>query len=370
MNIMRSISRCLLITFSLLVLPVLAQDKGELPDSLTPITSGNTEAQNLDPTPTPELFVEFATVAGQVSINVRAEDSRTAAITGVLTPGERVQVMGRNAAGDWLNIRMPDDGEGWVYTPLVQTEFAARSPNIETMLSGVSSNAEWLPLVQEFEGVTLVLVPAGCFMMGSDDGNDDEQPVHQVCIEEPFWIDRYEVSNEQFDRFGGQAERRSNITNPYFPREQISWSEARDFCALRGARLPTEAEWEYAARGPDSLVYPWGNTFEGDNVVYGENSGGETAPVASRPGGVSWVGAYNMSGNVWEWTSSLYRPYPYHARDGREQDNVSTTGDIRRVLRGGSVHYGARGLRVTFRFGHLPEEKSTTNGFRCVRSYP
>lgn len=371
MNILRIISRGLLVIFSLLFIPVFAQDRDGLPDNLSQIISSKAEAQNLDPTaaPTTELFVEFAMVVGQVSINVRDEDSRTASVIDVLNPGERVQVMGRNAAGDWLNIRMPDGGEGWVYIRLVQTEFIARSPNIETMLSGVGSNAEWLPLVQEFDGVAMVLVPAGCFMMGSDDGNDDEQPVHQVCIEEPFWIDRYEVSNGQFDGFGGQAERRSNIANPSFPREQITWSEARDFCALRGARLPTEAEWEYAARGPDSLVYPWGNTFEGDNVVYGENSSGETAPVASRPGGVSWVGAYNMSGNVWEWTSSLYRPYPYNSRDGRERDNVPTTGDIRRVLRSSSVHYGARGLRVTFRFAHLPEETSTTNGFRCARSY-
>lgn len=367
MSSIRVILRCLPVTFSLLFIPVFAPGKGALPDNLSNIISRNTEAQNLDATATPrqDLLVEFATVVGQASINVRDEGSRTGSIIGVFNPGERAQVMGRSAAGNWLNIRLPDGGEGWVSAALVQTESRTRSPDIETALAGVSSNAEWLPLVQEFDGVAMVLVPAGCFMMGSDDGSDDEQPAHEVCIEEPFWIDRYEVSNAQFNRFGGHAEKGSNRTYPDFPREQIGWHEAQAFCALRGARLPTEAEWEFAARGPDALIYPWGNLFESDNVAYGENSGGETAPVASRPGGVSWIGAYHMSGNVWEWTSSLYRPYPYDSGDGREQATV-TTGDTRRVLRGGSVHYGAGGLRASVREALYP---STTTGFRCARSY-
>lgn len=367
MDITRLISWCLLGTCSFLLIPLAAQSRDGLPENFTGIKPGNAEAQTgtVTATPAQEILAEYAMVAGQASINVRDEASRTASLIGVLRPGEQALVMGRNAAADWLNIRLPYGGEGWVYAPLVQTETLARSPDLAMALYGASSNAEWQPLVQEFDGVAMVLVPAGCFMMGSDDGEENEQPVHEVCIETPFWIDRYEVSNEQFDVFEGQAEQRSNLTAPELPREQIGWSEARDFCALRGARLPTEAEWEFAARGPDALIYPWGNTFEGANIVYGENSGGDTAPVTSRPGGVSWVGAYNMSGNVWEWTSSLYAPYPYDDGDGRERDSVSR-GDTRRVLRGGSVHYGAEGLRATVREGLNP---STTTGFRCARAY-
>lgn len=323
------------------------------------------QQSDAEPTPAPEMTVEFATLVQQSRINVREAPSTSAAIIGTLDAGERAQIMGRSAAGNWLNIRMPNSGEGWIYAPLVETEVVARSPALETILDGVASNAEWLPLVQEFDGVAMVLVPAGCFMMGSEEGYENERPVRKVCIREAFWIDRYEVSNEQFEAFGGSAELVSNNSAPNFPREQIAWSEARDFCALRGARLPTEAEWEFAARGPDGLIYPWGNTFVSDNVVYGENSGGETAPVASRPGGVSWVGAYNMVGNVWEWTSSLYRPYPYNPVDGRERADTPE-GDPRRVHRGGSVHYGADGLRATFRGSSNP---STTTGFRCARAY-
>jgi formylglycine-generating enzyme required for sulfatase activity len=106
----------------------------------------------------------------------------------------------------------------------------------------------------------MALVPAGCFPMGSNDGDFDEQPVHQICFDTPFWIDVTEVTNGQFAALSGQAERSSNWTDADRPRETVTWVEADAFCRLRGARLPTEAEWEYAAREPDGLVYPWGNT--------------------------------------------------------------------------------------------------------------
>jgi formylglycine-generating enzyme required for sulfatase activity len=239
---------------------------------------------------------------------------------------------------------------------------------LERARAGVSANADWQPFTWTFDNddVEMALVPVGCFRMGSDDGEEDEKPVHEVCIDAPFWIDRTEVTNAQFDGLGGQAERESTWTDPNRPRERISWFEARDFCALRGARLPTEAEWEYAARGPDGLVYPWGDQFVAENAVYGSNSGGETADVGSRPGGVSWVGALDMSGNVYEWVSSVYLSYPYTQDLARREDEGYDGSG--RVLRGG--YWGSTDvlyLRAANRDWNDPDITFNVRGLRCSR---
>jgi formylglycine-generating enzyme required for sulfatase activity len=237
-----------------------------------------------------------------------------------------------------------------------------------------TSNSEWTPISQRFNGVEMVFVPAGCFMMGSENGSSDEQPVHEQCIEEPFWIDRYEVTNAQFEQFGGAAGRESYWSDPQRPREQITWREARAFCEeKRGARLPTEAEWEYAARGPDSLTYPWGDLFAMDEVVYFAS---QTADVgeAHRPEGQSWVGVYDMTGNVWEWVSTAYDnnsrtgefPYPYDLDDGRE--DLERT-DVLRTLRGGGFNVNRfTALRSAIRLWESGEDEGNNKGFRCALS--
>jgi formylglycine-generating enzyme required for sulfatase activity len=152
----------------------------------------------------------------------------------------------------------------------------------------------------------------------------------------------------------------------------VTWFDARAFCESRGTEydLPTEAQWEYAARGPNSLVYPWGNEYIADNVIgkddptYGDTS---TAPVGSRPEGTSWVGALGMSGNVWEWTLSEYRDYPYDADDGRN-DNLDSTG-VDRVLRGGSFNNDTSFLRAAYRLRNNAVNVLLNIGFRCVRNY-
>lgn len=237
------------------------------------------------------------------------------------------------------------------------------------MLIGLSSACGGhTPVEREFDGVVMVFVPAGCFMMGNN-GVDDEQPAHEQCFSTPFWIDKYEVSQAQFRQFGGRRTIADYFTGDDLPVENITWFEARDYCQYnRGGRLPTEAEWEYAARGPNNLIYPWGNDFVADNVVYSANSDEKTAPVGSRKGGASWVGAMDMSGNVWEWTSSLYMDYPYVVDDGRERD----TGDdisVERVLRGASWNYKDHAMRPSNRMGLTPNQDSLYNGFRCMRLY-
>jgi formylglycine-generating enzyme required for sulfatase activity len=267
--------------------------------------------------------------------------------------------------------------------------------------------------------VPMVYVPAGRFMMGSasteieavyqqaerEDSAAErewftrETPQHPQLISAPFWLDLTPVTNASYAAFveaGGYRPRYGETeqesywtpaglawlrssgktgptdhfasTKPEQPRVGICWHEAHAYCRWRGGRLPTEAEWEWAARGPDSRTYPWGNDFISAQaeVVYLENSGGKTAPVGEglRTRAKSWVGALDMSGNVWEWVSSFYRPYPYESTDERE---VADAPDFR-VLRGGGWFNPATNLRAAFRFRFDDIDQMSALGFRCARA--
>jgi formylglycine-generating enzyme required for sulfatase activity len=301
----------------------------------------------------------------------------------------------------WTNTPMPTATDVPSPTALPTatstTEFTPTPiPSGETG-APVTANAQWTPVVQNFDGVPMVLVPAGCFMMGSTNGGSDEQPVHEQCFDEAFWIDQTEVTNAQYAAFinaGGytntaywtkagwswrQSERvtqpgcwtDSAFNQPDQPVVCVSWYEATAYSAWLSAtsgvtfRLPTEAELEYAAQGPDGLEYPWGNEWKGNNVVWSDNSGGRTANVGSRPSGAAWVGALDMSGNVWEWVSSLYQPYPYSATDGREDVQA----DGLRVLRGGSwVNGRSDPFRCDYRLRNVPHLRDDVWGFRLALS--
>ena len=238
----------------------------------------------------------------------------------------------------------------------------------------ITQNNQWSPIFREFQGIRMVLVPVGCFMMGAL----DYQPIHQQCFEEPFWIGRTEITNAQYGSTGYFA-------GDNRPRDYVGWYDARDFCQRIGLRLPTEREWEYAARGPDNLAYPWGNSYISAYVVGMDTSNNDTADVGSRWRGVSWVGALDMSGNVAEWVSSSIGQYPYDPNDGREDLNTYPNP---RVQRGGAYFYGSGSLRATYRDaytpsyqdtlpagaspgGDLPDEYSgpRRNGFRCARDF-
>jgi hypothetical protein len=217
--------------------------------------------------------------------------------------------------------------------------------------TGVNSNADWNPVVRIFAGVEMVLVPMGCFDIGRFD-NSSGQPYQRQCFDKPFWINRYEVTNEQYGSIGC-AEYSSQ---PHQPRNCVDWFDANDYCESLGGRLPTEYEWEYAARGPDNLIYPWGNEFVADNVVYFSNSRNKTAIVGNKPGGISWVGAYDMSGNLWEWTSTINKGYPH-------------LNDNRRVLRGGSFLGTEHAVRLFTSFSSNHDDRINFGGFRCARDY-
>jgi formylglycine-generating enzyme required for sulfatase activity len=151
----------------------------------------------------------------------------------------------------------------------------------------------------------------------------------------------------------------------------VDWNKARIYCEWAGRKLPSEAEWEKAASWDDKnrkrYVYPWGDStdcsyanYSGDNMF---GCVGDTVKVKSYPSNISPYGAYDMTGNVTEWVSSLFKPYPYDAKDGREDLGASGL----RVLRGGSWFNHADGIRATARNASLPRNSDTFSGFRCAR---
>ncbi len=244
-------------------------------------------------------------------------------------------------------------------TPEMRTGDRAR----QLAEAGVTSNADWIAYSEMISGVEMALVPAGCFQMGSSDGEDNEQPVHQVCFDRPFWIDVAEVTNQQFGSVGCPE----FSSEPNQPRNCVGLAETAARCEARGARLPTEAEWEYVARGPDGLAYPWGNDFVADNLVYSGNSDNRTWAVGSKPGGMSWIGAYDLSGNLWELVADWYSPYTSE----KVVNPIGPETGMSRVLRGGAWNFDASGARAARRFGiYLYAGGGRDDyGFRCALSY-
>jgi len=222
------------------------------------------------------------------------------------------------------------------------------------------SNAAWTPIERQFAGVPMVLLPKGCFLMGTADGSNNEQPAHQVCFDSAVWVDKYEVWQDQYNRFGGQKSIAHDPQDDFSPVSQITWTEANAYCALRSGRLLTEAEWEYAARGPDGASYPWGEEFRPDALGISVNP----LPVGTFSAGVSWVGAFEWVGNVSEWTNSAYVPYPYQAQDGRESGEVKP--DTLMILRGGLPPYNALNTRATARFYTQAGHVLKSVGLRCL----
>lgn len=269
---------------------------------------------------------------------------------------------GFRCASDFDMSQLETDTNTELSQPSATTEIVTPVPtsapdSTSAIFDGIQKNDDWRPYSQQFNGIEMMLVPVGCFQMGRADGDVDETPVHQQCIERPFWIDKTEVTNLAYGSYGWW-------TLPEQPREVINYQETTDYCRERGARLPTEVEWAYAARGPDSLLYPWGNVFMETGATYGVNSGSQTNFVGTYPDGASWVGAVDMVGNVWEWTSSAYAPYPYNPNVAEAGTNADYF-----VLRGGSYINGERNITATDRQRIEADFRQNTTGFRCVLDF-
>ncbi len=229
--------------------------------------------------------------------------------------------------------------------------------------AGVTSNADWSPYTEVIDGIEMALVPAGCFQMGSTERDESEQPVHKVCFDQPFWIDVYEVTNEQYGEAAPECTLHSS--EPTQPRICINWDNAKAHCESRGARLPTEAEWEYAVRGPDGLAYPWGDTFIADNVIYRINSGELVWKVGSNPNDLSWVGVHDLGGSACEWVNDWYGSYS----SGRQVNPTGPSNGDYRILRGGSWYTSEIRVRAATRYRNFSSYKLFDTGIRCALSY-
>ncbi len=225
------------------------------------------------------------------------------------------------------------------------------------------------------DGMHQVYIPAGPFTMGNDRKND-EKPVQTITLD-AFWMDQVEVTNAMYAlciQAGDCAPQVSNasssrshyFTDPSyanFPVIHVTWNQANTYCGWVNSRLPTEAEWEKAARSTDGRSYPWGEIIDKSLANY-DRSAGDTSAGGTYKNGASLFGIYDLSGNVSEWVSSLYKPYPYNATDGREDLNAIGA----RVLRGGAWSDKDTDLLSSSRSKLLPSNQSDHFGFRCATS--
>ena len=263
--------------------------------------------------------------------------------------------------------------------------------------------------ISDPKGVQMLLVPAGDFTMGSDAGADltecrkfrsdctrswfiDEEPPHLVYLD-AFYIDKYEVTNALYAACVGAGEclppkmttsytRASYYGDPQYgdyPVVHVDWNMANAYCEWRGARLPSEAEWEKAARGTDGRIYPWGNAFDDglanfcdrncplpDRASTSYDDGyTDTAPVGAYPGGVSPYGIFGMAGNVWEWVADWYSAKYYSRSPDRNPPGPDAGQD--RVIRGGSWNRYVNHLQTANRRGYDPTLAYGSIGFRCAR---
>jgi serine/threonine-protein kinase len=284
------------------------------------------------------------------------------------------------------------------------TSTPTQPPPTQTPLPTATSSipAVGEPWRRPADDAVMVYVPAGEFEMGSTDAEvddalqlcneyygdcnrewfEDEQPAHAVELD-GFWIDRTEVTNAQYalcvadgDCEESEYADDADYSGDDYPVVGVDWHNAAAYCEWAGARLPTEAEWEYAARGPEEHVFPWGDIFDGTRLNFCDanceydwkateyDDGYErTAPVGSFPAGESWCEALDMAGNVWEWCSDWYEDYA----TGRQANPTGPSSGDRKVLRGGSWYYYPNNVRSANRSRNDPDDTRNYVGFRCAR---
>ena len=237
-----------------------------------------------------------------------------------------------------------------------------------------------LPEITDDKGAMMILVPEGNFSMGSNNGDADESPIHSVYLD-AFYIDKFEVTNALYQdcvNAGAckppvQADsftRSSYYGNPQygnFPVVYVDWNMANAYCGWRDASLPTEAQWEKAARGGDERTYPWGRGFDCQKANYQGCING-TSEVGSYENGKSPYGVYDMAGNVWEWVADWYSEAYYRSSPPSNPEGIDQ--GRARVLRGGSWNRDPYNIRTSNRVNYAPAYSNFDAGFRCARTVP
>ena len=237
--------------------------------------------------------------------------------------------------------------------------------------------------VNPADGLEYAKAPAGSFQMGCVPDDEEcyprEEPRHTVRISRPFWIGRTEVPVQAYERFVAAAGREmppepqglpdfnDGWMKKSHPMVKVTWDEARAYCAWAGGRLPTEAEWEYAARGgEDGLKYPWGNERSHEEANYWLSGGRDiwknTAPVGSFA--ANGFGLYDMAGNVYEWIADWYDEEYYQRSPG--VDPPGPNRGRQRIVRGGAGFINPAVLRISTRLENPPDARRLGVGFRCV----
>ena len=237
-----------------------------------------------------------------------------------------------------------------------------------------SAGAIWQ---RSLDNMPMVYVPAGTFTMGTNDSRVDQRPAHEVWLD-AYWIDQYEISNQQYavcvsagaciEPVSYESETReeyyNDATYSNYPVIHVSWNQANTYCTWTGGRLPTEAEWEKAARGTDGRIYPWGNEFPDKTRLNYNNLNGDTTAVGSYSTGASPYGVMDMAGNVREWILDWYGN-DYYLSSQENNPMGPEEGEVR-GLRGGAWQSDVNSTRVVYRNLGYPQNSSNHIGFRCV----
>ncbi|MCD6475932.1 MAG: SUMF1/EgtB/PvdO family nonheme iron enzyme [Anaerolineaceae bacterium] len=237
-----------------------------------------------------------------------------------------------------------------------------------------SAGAIWQ---RSLDNMPMIYIPAGVFTMGTNDSRVDQRPAHEVWLE-AYWVDQYEVSNQQYavcvsagvclEPVSSESETREEYydNSSYFnyPVLNVTWSQANAYCTWAGGRLPTEAEWEKAARGTDGRVYPWGDEFPDKTRLNYNNLIGDTSAVGSYATGASPYGVMDMAGNVREWVLDWYGN-EYYQGSPEANPTGPEEGEMR-GLRGGAWQSDVNSTRAVYRNMGYPQNSSNHIGFRCV----
>jgi len=243
----------------------------------------------------------------------------------------------------------------------------------------IKSNEDWKPIfrkivIKDIE-LEMCKVPAGMFIMGLDNFDRRSSPQHYQYLMNPYWISKHPITNKQWryavENSMGEIEKPRKVEwydNPTMSDHPVVWISGENCWAFANwlendFRLPSEPEWEFAARGPDNLLYPFGNVLQQDIVVDSSNSIEHPISIGGRPNGASWVGAEDMLGNVWEWVDSVQASYPYPTFDEIEQKKLQP---LWCTQRGGSYRTYTPRLNLSSRSPRPSHFKQSDIGFRLV----